>query len=247
MTFTPSPPPKSKSRKDGSNMAKQNKAPKFSEEKRCGHCGNEAPMRKVAEYSEVSTHMDEKENFCWNEGDCYELLKCPACGKIELRSYYFHEAFSEEAPDYKTLYPVSSKLPLGLPITIQKEYEAALKVRSMSANAYGVLMGRVLELVCEDRKANGNDLYNKLADLAVKNEIPGKLVAVADKLRIFRNVGAHPVLGALTQNEVPILENLSRAVLEYVYSAPYLAEQAKRAYEKLRQREKAIRKKAKKV
>jgi hypothetical protein len=165
-------------------------------------------------------------------------LKCPACGKIELRTYYYHEAFDEQAPDYKTLYPVSSKLPLGLPATIQQEYEAALKVRSISANAYSVLMGRVLELVCEDRTAKGKDLFQKLTDLAAKGEIPNKLVAVADKLRTFRNVGAHAVLGELTEKEVPILESLSRAILEYVYSAPFLVAQAKEALEKLKRRKK---------
>jgi len=36
------------------------------------------------------------------------------------------------------------KIPLGLPAGIQKEYEAALKVRGISANAYGVLMGGFL-------------------------------------------------------------------------------------------------------
>ena len=61
--------------------------------------------------------------------------------------------------NYKTLYPVSSKVPLGLPAKIQKEYEIAVKVRGISANLYGVSMGRVLELVCEDRKAKGDNLF----------------------------------------------------------------------------------------
>ena len=59
-----------------------------------------------------------------------------------------------------------------MPAGIQTEYEAALKVQGISPNAYGVLMGRVLELVCEDRKAKGKDLYERLTDLAGKNEIP---------------------------------------------------------------------------
>jgi hypothetical protein len=230
-------------------MANPNKEPEFSEEKRCGHCGNFAPMKKVAKFDDTKTHFEDNSDdphssFAWSEGDCYELLKCPACGKIELRSYYYHDMYDEQRPlNYKTLYPVSSKLPLGLPLTIQKEYEAALKVRSISANAYGVLMGRVLELVCEDRTAKGKDLFQRLADLATKGEIPSKLVAVADKLRTLRNVGAHAVLGELTEKEVPILESLSRAILEYVYSAPFLVEQANDTLEKLKRRKKVQRNK----
>jgi hypothetical protein len=42
--------------------------------------------------------------------------------------------------------------------------------------------------------------------------------------------------------DVPILESLSRAVLEYVYSASFLAEEAKKALEKLSKREKGSKK-----
>jgi hypothetical protein len=81
-------------------------------------------------------------------------------------------------------------------------------------------------MVCEDRSAGGKDLHSKLQDLATKGEIPTKLVGVADSLRNLRNVGAHAVLGELSNAEVPILDDLCKAILEYVYSAPYLAKQA---------------------
>jgi hypothetical protein len=216
-------------------MSNRSKKPVFTAPKVCAHCGNLAPMRIVAEYDEVDTVCDEETKIFWKEGPCFELLKCPACNEIELRTYYF---IPETPRAFKTLYPNASRIPLGLPTKIEKEYQAALKVRGISANAYGVLMGRILELVCEDRNAAGNSLFNKLSDLANKNEIPSKLVMVADKLRIFRNVGAHASLGELTDQEAPILESLARAILEYVYSAPSLAESAKNAYEALKKRQK---------
>lgn len=198
-------------------------------------------MKIVVKYDEVEAVMGEDGEVEWAEGPCYELLKCPACGKLEFRTYNFHTSDNGER-QYKILYPTASKGPLGLPHTIRKEYEAARQVQHASANAYGVLMGRVLELVCEDRQAKGPNLYQKLAYPAQRNEIPSKLLPVADKLRIFRNLGAHAFLGGLTDNEVPILENLSRAILEYVYSAPFLVEQAKIALDKLHKRSKARRK-----
>ena len=63
-------------------------------------------------------------------------------------------------------------------------------------------------------KTSRKHLFKKLANLAENKEIPEKLIPVADKLRVFRNVGAHVALGELTENEVPILDNLSRAILE---------------------------------
>jgi hypothetical protein len=110
---------------------------------------------------------------------------------------------------------------------------AALKVKPIDSNAFAVLLGRVLELLCIDRKAIGKTLDNKLSDLATKGEIPSKLVDVAHNLRKFRNIGAHADLGELTAKEVPILDDLCRATLEYVYTAPHLAQNAENAVKAL--------------
>ena len=118
------------------------------------------------------------------------------------------------------------------------DYEAAQRVKNISANAYGVLLGRVLELVCEDRQAKGDSLHKKLQDLSTRGEIPAKLVDVARSLKDLRNVGAHALLGNLTAGEVPMLEDLTRAILEYVYSAPALAEAAVERFNALRRRKK---------
>jgi hypothetical protein len=110
--------------------------------------------------------------------------------------------------------------------------------KNISPNAYGVLLGRVLELVCEDRQAKGDSLHKKLQDLSTRGEIPTKLVDVARSLKDLRNVGAHASLGNLTADEVPILEDLTRAILEYVYGAPALAEAAVKRLNTLRRRSK---------
>jgi len=135
---------------------------------------------------------------------------------------------------FSTLYPTSPKFPLGLPDAIQKAYEAALNVRPIDANAYGVLIRRLLEMVCEDRAAKGHSLNEKLGDLASRQEIPTKLVAVATKLRHFGNVAAHAGLGELTTEEIPILDDLTCAILEYVYSAPHLVDQADKRLQALK-------------
>jgi hypothetical protein len=131
------------------------------------------------------------------------------------------------------LYPVKRDAPSGVPAKISKAYNAANRVRAADANAYGVLLRRVLELVCLDRNAAGRDLNSKLADLAQKGEIPNKLVGVAKGLRQLGNVGAHATLGELTPEEIPVLDDLCRAILEYVYSAPSLAQCAEERLKRL--------------
>ena len=75
-------------------------------------------------------------------------------------------------------------------------------------------------------------------DLSRKGEIPEKLVKVADNLRHLRNVGAHADLGELTQSDEPVLSSLFNAILEYVYSAPYLVQKAEDQLKKLKESKK---------
>ena len=214
--------------------------PKFSGKTRCDHCSNTAPMEIVSSYSGVESDDDlPNSGMTWEEGPVYELLKCPACEEVILRSYYWHSEMMDPSDiTYKTLYPSAVDRPIGLPDGLASAFDAAQKVRNIDANAYGVLLGRVLELVCHDRKATGRFLADKLADLASKGEIPDKLVGVAKGLKDLRNIGAHPALGELTNAELPIMDRLCRAILEYVYSAPYIARQAESCFRQLKKRTK---------
>ncbi len=208
---------------------------RFSETRECGHCGNSAPMEIVKEYSQVKTYYEDPDSvYQYDEGNIYEMLLCPACKGVLLRCYHYHEMMYPSEVEYKELYPISTNSPQGLPDTIKKAYEAANKVRPIDTNAYAVLIGRLLELICEDRNASGKFLSDRLTDLANKGEIPAKLIGVSNSLRTLRNIGAHATLGELTTGEIPILDNLCRAILEYVYSAPFLVEEAEKCVLKLK-------------
>ncbi len=213
------------------------KEKRFSGTTRCKHCANSAPMEIVADYSAVRSYDDyPRSNLSWDAGNVYELMRCPACDNVTLRTYYWHEMGEPSDVEFTTLYPSEVDRPVGLPDSLARAFDAAQKVRNIDANAYGVLLGRLLELVCQDRNATGRFLGNKLADLASKGEIPEKLVGVAIGLKDLRNVGAHPTLGELTAAELPIMDRLCRAILEYVYSAPYIAQQAETCFQQLKEK-----------
>jgi hypothetical protein len=208
---------------------------KLTEAIKCGHCGNVSPMKIGAHYSCVKEYFDEESDIFWKEGSVYYILECPTCDKISVTTYYCDERFPEDWEEsHQLLYPIDDQIPVGLPPTIKVAYEAALKVRPIDPNAYGVLVGRVLEMVCVDRNARATDLNSRLEDLAAKGEIASKLVGVVNGLRNLRNVGAHAFLGDLTADEGPILTNLVKAVLEYVYSAPHLAQVAQEKFNSLK-------------
>jgi len=146
----------------------------------------------------------------------YELCTCPVCRRVTLRSYYWHEFMDDADVLFEILYPAAERIQNGLPPEVRKAYESAQNVRHIDPNAYGVLLGRVLDIVCEDRGASGDTLDQKLTSLHKNGEIPEKLVAVAAGVRRLRNVGAHADLGELTEEELPVLNDLTRAILDYV-------------------------------
>lgn len=199
---------------------------------KCGHCQNKVRMEIVAEHSEVQLH--EQGDFSWDAGWVYQVAKCPACEGITFQRYGYHDALDTGEYEFQCLFPHGGKPLRGLPAKIHAGFEAAQRVRNIDANAYGVLLGRVLDAVCVDRQASGTTLDQRLKSLADKGEIPTKLVKVAAGIRKLRNIGAHADLGELTQADLPVLDELTRAILEYVYTAPLLATEAEERFAELK-------------
>jgi len=208
---------------------------RFTDSIKCEHCQNQAPMEIVSHYSNLRDYEEREGMLIWEAGSVYELIECPACGEISLRKYFWHSILSDgEEIGYKYLYPLDQRGPQGLPNNIKSGYEEAQRVRNINTNAYAVLLGRVLDLICADRNASGDTLDKKLKSLSERGEIPEKLVDVSSGLRNLRNIGAHADLGELSSADLPVLDGLTRAILEYVYSAPLLINEAEKRLAKLK-------------
>lgn len=213
------------------------KEKRFSRALPCRHCNNKTAMEIVAVHSSlINLCEDDPQCLPLMEGDIFQMLVCPACRGVSLGKYYYSDTLPDEAQENEVstiLYPPSSRSPTALPAKVMSAYQASIKVRGIDPNAYAVLLGRVLEIICEDRNATGDTLYKKLEDLGSRGEIPRPLVEMAHSLRQLRNVGAHASLGELTAKEIPFLDDLCRAILEYVYSAPDLVEKAKKRLDEI--------------
>lgn len=181
-------------------------------------------MELVGEATDKTDHWDDPYSAGIDFWDCYELLKCPRCKKVNIRVYKWSDLIEDEnaSVEFDYIYPCNNDIPAGLPEAIAKAYNAAELVKSIDVNAYATLLRRLLEMVCYDRQAASGTLDKMLQDLATKGEIPQKLVKVASGLKNFGNMGAHAGAGDLSEDEIPIVKALTNSILEYVYSAPHL-------------------------
>jgi hypothetical protein len=122
----------------------------------------------------------------------------------------------------------------GLPPEIERAYTAASAVKGIEAHAFAVLARRLLEMICLDKGAQGRSLFEQLKSLAQTGVIPQQLIDIAKRLRNFGNIGAHAAEVQLSENEVPVIDALCRAILEYVYGAPYLVALAQETLDRLK-------------
>lgn len=196
---------------------------------KCGKCEKVTNQQVVANYTDKVIDENEEEGY-YNEVDyLLQLSLCPSCDFVNL-------TVENEDGTTDVLYPTPPEELEGLPTSVAKAYKAARAVKTIDPNAFAVLLGRVLELVCLDRGAKGDILNDQLQDLANRGEMPDKLAKMAHQLRALRNIGAHATLGELTYAESPILEDLCRAILEYVYTAPHLITKVEQRINKLKKK-----------
>jgi hypothetical protein len=122
----------------------------------------------------------------------------------------------------------------GLPPEIERASTAALVVKEIEAHAFAVLVRRLLEMICLEKAAEGRSLFEQLKWLAQTGVIRQQLIDIANGLRNFGNIGAHAAGVQLSETEVPVIDALCRAILEYVYGAPYLVRLAQETLDRVK-------------
>lgn len=190
----------------------------------CDHCGHRATFAIRAEYTYTKPveatgtfGLPEYSDTTWRIIQC---LKCEKPTIVQTYKVSNRNSYSS-AIESKTdiLYP-AEKLPLSdLPIGIERAYLAALKVR-YEPNAFAVLAGRTLEMLCNHENAPGKVLAHRLDHLANSGRIPVPLAQMAIQLKQLRNLGAHAAEDEVKEEDIPIILDFLEAILEYLYVAP---------------------------
>src|SRR5581483_3287025 len=97
----------------------------------CGHCGNKANCKVKQRYTQDLHNEATEEHLITT----WLILECPACNHLILRQTY-QQVFPYDTKETTTiLYPMDKMRLTNIPETIQKEYEATLRVENISSNA----------------------------------------------------------------------------------------------------------------
>lgn len=108
-----------------------------------------------------------------------------------------------------------------LPRHIASTLEEAVKAHSAECfRASALMVRRLLEEVCKDKKAKGKDLKARVAALGGATLIPKELIEAADELRILGNDAAHVEAQAYDQIgkvEAEVAIDLAKEILKAVY------------------------------
>lgn len=109
----------------------------------------------------------------------------------------------------------------ALPPKILASLDEAIACHSASAyRACALMVRRVLEELCEDKSATGNNLKARIAALKTVAVIPDELLTAADELRILGNDAAHVEAkdyDAIGKDEAQLAVDLAKELLKAVY------------------------------
>jgi uncharacterized protein DUF4145 len=206
-------------RVDGANAANPNVV-----NLRCPHCNHHGAFHAFGNCNDI----------VWAEGIGNGRLvfqagmrKCPnpSCAglvHVVIAGGRVTESYPLEVIDFD-----STNLPPG----ILSSLEEAIKAHA--ANCYratALMVRRVLEELCDDKKAAGGDLKQRLAALGAMTLTPKELLDAADELRLLGNDAAHinaKNYDATGETEATLAIELAKELLKAVYQYTSLVDRLK--------------------
>ena len=198
----------------------------------CPHCGNTAPQ-SLKGYS-VSLHNEDGAHN-------YFLTQCLTCAEALI---YRHIDSRNSGPEishgrfklnqYELMWPHPGGLHHSVPVSVRKIYAEAAAIKERAPNAFANQIRRSLEAVCKDRGAEKRVLAQNLQELSSRGEIPPTLAEMTDVLRQLGNIGSHVGDEDIDSKYVRVIDDFFRAIVEYVYIAPYKVREFKARLEFIR-------------
>jgi len=168
----------------------------------------------------------------------YQIIKCRGCKTISFRKESTNsDDLVQVGPDdweaivSEKLYPsrIEGVKDLGsdvmyLPSDLRRVYAETTQVLNNDSPVLaGIGLRAMVETVCKEKNAAGNDLYSKINDLAAQQVLTPSGANILHKVRTLGNKAAHEVKPH-TQQQLSLAMSVVEHMLKDVYILPKLVE-----------------------
>lgn len=171
----------------------------------CGHMGTFEPLQNIIDIH-VQPNLWLGQRKCPNPG-CQAHIFC-----IHDNSGAILRTYPPQRIDFD---------PKAIPGSIVKTFTEALSCHAENLHvAAAIMIRRTLEELCEDKKATGNTLKDRIAALQSTVVLPRELFAALDDLRLLGNDAAHieaKTYDSIGPAEIEVAIELAKEVLKAVY------------------------------
>lgn len=187
---------------------------------RCPHCRREGVFYSIHQVSDITWAVIETSPGGSTKMTAQPTIGIRICPNGGCRAFVFVvidrgklvRSFPPEVIDFD-----ASNLPERITATL----EEAVKCHAAGCyRAAALMIRRALEEVCDDKKATGGNLKQRIAALGATIIIPPDLLEAADELRLLGNDAAHieaQLYDAIEEEEVATALDLTKELLKAVY------------------------------
>ncbi|MDI3391412.1 DUF4145 domain-containing protein [Pseudomonas sp. V98_8] len=194
----------------------------------CRQCCRETNHKVIASYVESgSDESDSRNHYYWTETS--QIIQCVGCELVSFRTIASNSEDYEYDVDgrypYETVkfYPGRSTGLKGIdrnliPYRIAQLYqEAKTAVENDLSIIGGIGIRAILDAVCKEVKAAGDNLYQQIDDLHKKSLVTKEGAAALHKIRLLGNKAAHEAEAHSRDQLLLALE-----IVEYILTGTYV-------------------------
>lgn len=191
---------------------------------RCPSCGHNGAFHGLPQVNDGSWAQNTTTGHTTFQGGVRKCpnLNCNAAVFVVLGTGRPIKTFPPETIDFD-----ATNLPENILATLE---EAILCQAAGCHKATALMVRRVLEELCKDKAANGNNLKERLANLQKVAVLPQELLEAADELRLLGNDAAHveaKEYDAIGKDEADLAIALAKELLKAVYQYANLVQRLK--------------------
>lgn len=199
----------------------------------CSNCSGKTFHKVVLSLDQSGEDHQDDFDFYWYSH--YQNVRCQGCKMVSFRHessnselFELNESGDMEEIIFEDLYPsrIEGRKPLTdeslvfLPTKLVRIYKETLTAMNENSPVLsGIGLRALVETVCKEKNAGGNDLFKKIDDLVDKKVLTPSGAAILHRIRTLGNRSAHEVQPH-NDKQLNLAMNVIEHLLQDVYILP---------------------------